>query len=241
MTERTARAGVFFDLDDTLYDHLTPLKDTLTSQLRLPDAFDHREAYQRFRYYSDHLAAAQENAFAAHNVEGQREMRVQRFMLMLQEFGIQVSMEEAKQLQQDYVDRQYDIALFDGARETILRLQQDGYTVGIITNGAEAHQVKKVEALALDMLVPKEHIYITGRVGWDKPDPRIFQHALQETGVDLEHAVYIGDSWRNDVIGALGAGWRMIWFNHRFAARESQHEPHHEAQSYEDISRILFS
>ncbi|WP_413409930.1 hypothetical protein [Paenibacillus amylolyticus] len=49
----------------------------------------------------------------------------------------------------------------------------------------------------------------------------------------------MGDSWRNDVVGAVDAGWTVIWFNHREALPESDHQPHFVASSYEEISRIL--
>lgn len=234
-------SGVFFDLDDTLYDHLTPLRNTLQSQLNLPDTFNYEAAYQRFRYYSDHLAAIQKDAFAAHNVEGQHRMRTERYIRMLKEFDISITMQVAERLQQDYLSRQYDIALFEGAKETIQQLNEKGCLVGIITNGAEAHQQNKIQALALEELISTELIFITGRVGWDKPDPRIFHHVLSETKILAENAVYIGDSWRNDVIGALEAGMTMIWFNHRHADRESSHLPHAEVRSYADIQSELLA
>lgn len=239
--EQTQEAGVFFDLDDTLYDHLTPLRDTLQHILGLDSEFPYDQAYQRFRYYSDMLSAQQKNPFAAANKDAQVYTRTYRYVLMLQEFDIDISMEQARWLQEDYMGRQYDISLFHGAEDVIRQLQQRGCIVGVLTNGAEEHQRKKIEALALDKLIPAERIFITGTVGWDKPDVRIFEHISKQTGVLPKNAYYIGDSWRNDVIGALGAGWHVLWFNHRRAQPESDHSPHFEVTKYEDIVRILLS
>jgi len=58
----------------------------------------------------------------------------------------------------------------------------------------------------------------SGRVGLEKPDPRIFDHALEVAGGTREHAVHIGDSWSTDVAGALAAGWRAIWYGRRATA-----------------------
>jgi HAD superfamily hydrolase (TIGR01549 family) len=54
----------------------------------------------------------------------------------------------------------------------------------------------------------------SGRVGIEKPDRRIFDHTLAVLGAS-EPGIHIGDSWPADVMGALGAGWRAIWFGRR--------------------------
>jgi putative hydrolase of the HAD superfamily len=62
-----------------------------------------------------------------------------------------------------------------------------------------------------------EAIVDSGRVGIDKPDPRIFVHALDALGAlgHERHAVHVGDSWSADVLGAIGAGWRAVWYRSR--------------------------
>lgn len=52
----------------------------------------------------------------------------------------------------------------------------------------------------------------SGRVGVDKPDPRIFALALARLGVPGETVVHVGDSRSADVDGARAVGWRAIWF-----------------------------
>jgi len=57
----------------------------------------------------------------------------------------------------------------------------------------------------------------SGRVGLEKPDRRIFDHALAVLGA-TGPGIHIGDSWPADIEGALGAGWRAIWFGRRATA-----------------------
>lgn len=54
----------------------------------------------------------------------------------------------------------------------------------------------------------------SGRLGVEKPDRRIFDHALAVLGAS-QPGIHIGDSWPADIAGALGAGWRAIWFGRR--------------------------
>jgi len=48
-------------------------------------------------------------------------------------------------------------------------------------------------------------------VGCKKPDPRIFQSALDALGARPEEALFVGDSMKRDMAGARGMGMRHIW------------------------------
>ena len=65
----------------------------------------------------------------------------------------------------------------------------------------------------------------SGRVGIDKPDPRIFAHALGLVGGRASEAVHIGDSWSADVLGATAAGWRAIYYPSRAATPPAFDDP----------------
>ena len=49
------------------------------------------------------------------------------------------------------------------------------------------------------------------RVGFAKPDARIFRHATDALGVDPAEATFIGDSPARDMAGARGVGMRHVW------------------------------
>ncbi|WP_270167686.1 HAD family hydrolase [Paenibacillus sp. SYP-B4298] len=231
--------AVFFDVDDTLYDHLTPFYTAVREVAGTSDHFPYEEAYHRMRYYSDKLSHELGGAEAMEQSNATEHVRRERFKLSLAEHGIKLSDEEAARMQAAYLGCQYKIALFPGARELMTALRDRGVLLGLITNGAPEHQTNKLEALQLDDLIPAGHRFISGAAGWDKPDIRLFQHVNQATGTRPEDCVYIGDSWRNDVVGALGAGWQAIWFNHRGVTPESDHQPHHIVCSYEELSALL--
>lgn len=52
----------------------------------------------------------------------------------------------------------------------------------------------------------------SGVLGVEKPDPRIFEWAAEQLGVDTRRIVHVGDAWEADVRGALGVGARAVWF-----------------------------
>jgi putative hydrolase of the HAD superfamily len=51
-----------------------------------------------------------------------------------------------------------------------------------------------------------ERLVISARVGFQKPNPGIFQHALDQMQVGPERAMHVGDSYRADILGARRLG-----------------------------------
>ncbi len=51
----------------------------------------------------------------------------------------------------------------------------------------------------------------SGCVGFSKPDPRIFQLALEQLRLRPEHAVFIGDSYERDMMPSTELGLKTIW------------------------------
>ncbi|WP_226001124.1 HAD family hydrolase [Paenibacillus sp. BJ-4] len=234
------KKAVFFDVDDTMYDHLHPTRDALRTVLGLSERFPYEEAYHRIRYYSDLLSAQGGLLEGKAGSDELDDMRESRFVLALQEFGVDITREQAAHVQKVYLDRQYRIAPFEGATSLMDALSSAGYLVGLITNGLEEHQMSKIKAMALENHVAPEHIFVSGTVGYAKPDPRIFEVVNERTGTLAEHCCYIGDSWRNDVAGAVAANWRVIWFNHRNASPESDVLGAYEtAASYSELKKLL--
>lgn len=56
-------------------------------------------------------------------------------------------------------------------------------------------------------------VTFTQEVGVQKPDVRVFRFALQRANLAPADAVYIGDSWEADILGAEGAGMSAVWLN----------------------------
>lgn len=238
MNAMTSNRAIFFDVDDTLYDHLQPFREALEEILHTGPNFPYESAYHRMRYYSDYLSAQAGGTPTYGQVL--ESMRTERFVRSLGEFGLSLTTDQAAAVQAAYLGRQFDIRPFPGALELIGELQARGAVVGIITNGPPDHQWRKIRALGVDRLIPAELVFISGAVGLTKPDARLFNLIAGKLGIAPDQCWYIGDSWRNDVVGAAGAGWHSIWFNHRGIQPESDpHLPHTPVISYAELSRLL--
>ena len=56
-------------------------------------------------------------------------------------------------------------------------------------------------------------IVVSDEVGWRKPRPDIFRHALRVTGADAARTLFVGDKAELDVAGAHGVGMHAAWIN----------------------------
>ncbi len=103
-----------------------------------------------------------------------------------------------------------------GMIELVRELRGAGLPVGIISN-SEGRLAELVTELGwtgdFDVVVD------SGRIGVDKPDPRIFLHACGALGVHPRELLHVGDAWEADVQGALGASASAVWFDARHRER----------------------
>ncbi len=107
-------------------------------------------------------------------------------------------------------DRYRGLELFDDALDAIAAAREH-FQVAMITNGPTDIQQSKLDLLGIEPLF--SFVLISESTGYWKPDPRIFELALERAGVAAHEAVYIGDSQDNDVAGAQSAGLAAIWMN----------------------------
>ena len=100
----------------------------------------------------------------------------------------------------------------NGIKDVLEELKKR-YNLGIIANQPP---------MALDELRKYDlerffnHITISDVIGYHKPDPRIFNHALTATGADPENSIMVGDRIDNDVRPAKALGMKAIWIDMDF-------------------------
>jgi FMN phosphatase YigB (HAD superfamily) len=92
---------------------------------------------------------------------------------------------------------------------------RDRYRIGIVSNFYGNLQAVCDET----GLSPSVSVAVDStRVGFKKPDRRIFQAALDALGTSAAETVFIGDSLRRDMAGARDMGMRHVWLRPAEAA-----------------------
>jgi HAD superfamily hydrolase (TIGR01549 family) len=93
--------------------------------------------------------------------------------------------------------------LYDDTPAVLVELQRRGYALGVVSN-ADGRVVGDLAISGLDVhfsAVIDSHV-----VGVEKPHPGIFALALEGCGARPEQALFVGDIYEIDVVGARNAG-----------------------------------
>ena len=107
------------------------------------------------------------------------------------------------------------------------------FTLGLVSNG-NCH----AGALGLGDLVTFE-VFAQDHGGIEKPDPRLFQIALETAGCTARELLHVGDSVENDVAGARKAGIRSVWVNRNGGQASGSARPDLEISTLRQLLRIL--
>jgi putative hydrolase of the HAD superfamily len=104
------------------------------------------------------------------------------------------------------------------------QLRQKGYTLGLISNASDNQDVQTLVDKA-GVRAYFDQILVSAVVGIRKPDPYIFQLALDHFKIPPERAVMVGDTLSADVLGAQNSGIASVWITRR-ADNEDNHAHH---------------
>ncbi len=200
---------VYFDLDDTLLDHRGAEASALLDLSRKMWDGDFALHASRLRdsYYQKNRELW--HAYADGDID-RHTLRERRFRHIVDTFEISdVSWRDLD----DYYMERYAVHWreIDGARDAF-EAAADRFDVGLITNGFADVQHAKLERFPL-FRERSASVVISEEVGFLKPDQRLFRRAEEMAGVTDGSILYVGDSYRSDVLGAVGAGWSAAWFS----------------------------
>jgi putative hydrolase of the HAD superfamily len=100
------------------------------------------------------------------------------------------------------------LRLYPQVQETLDQLRSH-YRLGVVSDAQSAYAVPELYALGL--LKYFNAIIVSGDYGYRKPDPRLFQKALDALQVRPEQAIYVGNDSYHDILGAQQVGMTAIF------------------------------
>lgn len=188
--------SVLFDLDGTLLDREASVEQFITAQ------------YDRLVAHLSHIPKTD---YVSRFIELDSRGHVWKdkvYQTMVAELKIRgLSWQE---LLDDYETQfQFHCIPFDFLFEVLNILKQQGYLLGIITNGLGRFQTRSIEGLKIkdyfDVILISEIEKVR------KPQPEIFQRAIDRLGVSATESVFVGDHPEADILGAKNANLKTIW------------------------------
>lgn len=227
--------SIIFDVDDTLYDQIMPFREAVIQVFGNEYEKCTEELYAAFRRHSDELFEASQSGEI-----GIEDMRARRIMGAAQDCGFTISRECALLFQETYGLNQRNIKLSDAIMEILDFCKEKGVKMGILTNGPSAHQRNKIKILRTDRWIPWEYVYVSADIGVSKPDIAAFRYVEKHMETGAGPVYMVGDSYRNDIAGAIQAGWKSIWLNHRMnQLGEGEAEPEYIVESEKELRDVI--
>ena len=109
-----------------------------------------------------------------------------------------------------YFDRfTEEMTTFAGVAE-LLETLHGRYRLGLLSNFTDRRPVQRVlerDGLAAHL----DAVVVSADVGYRKPQPAIFEHALEAVGATAERTLFVGDDPNDDIEGAKAVGMRTAW------------------------------
>ena len=200
---------VFFDLDHTLWDFdknsgLTFEKIFNIYQIRV-DLPEFLEVYEpiNLKYWK---------LYREEQVS-KKELRYGRLKEAFDRLNMTISDAVIHQLSEEYITYLTTFNyLFDGTVE-ILDYLNSKYELHIITNGFSEAQERKI--LNSNIKPYFKTITNSEMVGVKKPNPKIFNFALDQAQAHVKESLMVGDSLEADIEGAEGIGMDTILFDYK--------------------------
>ncbi|OGW78802.1 MAG: hypothetical protein A2Z83_01085 [Omnitrophica bacterium GWA2_52_8] len=112
--------------------------------------------------------------------------------------------------------------LYPETMEVLRSLKKAGKKMAVISNW-DSRLFRLMKGLAIEEYF--EFVLASAVFGASKPNPKIFEAALEKMGAKPAHAVHIGDSLEDDIKGAGRAGIWGIWID-RHGRKGSMPVPH---------------
>jgi 2-haloacid dehalogenase len=222
-----------FDLDDTLLDFKASEQLSFDRTMRelglqtIPDGLF-------VRYQAINLALWKAFELGAVSKDF---LKVERFRRTFAEHGPGLELDPHKASHLYLESLSNTVVLVDGAQQLCATLAGIG-EVGIITNGVEHIQHRRIAASKLDAHV--SFVATSEACGHAKPDSRFFDYTVNMARA-FSHAetMIVGDRLDADILGANRFGIESCWFNPGGLVNDTQARPTWEVARLQEVIPAL--
>ena len=226
---------LFLDLDNTVYDFSASSREAYHEVYQ---ALDYDRFFPSFDVYISVYESRNAELWTLYNAGRitRDELNAQRYLHPLRVAGVA----DAERISQAFFRRAMEVLPTKGilvphALEALDYLRPR-YRLFILSNGFTELQTRKMQSAGIDGYF--DGVVLSEDVGINKPDRRLFDHALRVADIPASEALMIGDDFAVDIVGARSAGWDQMYFNPR-ALDVATFVPTYEIRSLADVHLFL--
>lgn len=224
-------AAILFDADETLFDFKKSEKDAFkNTMLEFNICYDENH---HLKIYHDINAAIWKEF--EEGLITQQKLKVERFKRFSDKLNIKF---DETNFVKSYMSHLANASfLYADSIDLIKSLYKD-FKLSIVTNGLRDVQNNRIRksiiAKYFDDIVISEEIMIS------KPDPKIFEHALNNINhKNKDNVLIVGDSLTSDIQGGINFGIDTCWFNPNKSVNKTGIKPTYEISNLMELKDIV--
>lgn len=222
--------NILFDLDDTLLNFKEAERNALTKTLNEMGVNPTEEILSR---YSIHNISQWKRLELGEITRAQ--VKVNRYQLLFDEFGIDLSPEKATKLYEKHLACGH--WFIDGAPE-ILKALYGNYRLYLVSNGSKKVQDGRLKSSGITHYF--EEIFISEEIGFEKPNIEFFNYCFERIpNFSKGETIIVGDSLSSDIKGGIQSGIKTVWFNPNHQQNTTTLKPDYEICSLNELTALL--
>lgn len=222
---------ILFDADDTLFDFKKSEKEAFRNTI-LEFNIQYDENYH-LRIYQEVNTAIWKELEAG--LITQEKLKVERFKRLSDSLKVNFDENEFATAYMKHLAN--GSFLFEESLELVKSLHKN-YRLAIISNGLKDVQNKRIRKSIISEYF--EEIVISEEVKVSKPDPKIFEYALNNMKHTNKNKVLIvGDSLTSDIQGGINFGIDTCWYNPNRIENKTVIIPTYEISNFNELKHIL--
>ena len=200
-------SDIFFDLDHTLWDFNENSKQAFSKIFKIKKIDLDLEKFLKFfntvnqKYWK----------LYRENLISHQYLRIKRLEESFFLSGIFISSTDLVEINNLYIQLLTSFNSLIPGSLSLIKFLKRNYRLTIITNGFEDIQHKKINNSGLKNYF--DQVVTADKVGFKKPNPKIFKKALKKNNLDPSNCLMIGDTFEADILGAIKINMKAIHFN----------------------------
>ena len=222
---------IIFDADETLFDFKKSERDAFKNAM-LEFDIEYDENHHLKIYQGINTAIWKE---FEEGLITQEKLKVERFKRLSDTLNAGFDETEfAKSYMKHLSNGSF---LYDDSIALVESLHKD-YRLSIVTNGLKDVQDNRIRKSIIAKYF--EDIVVSEEVLVSKPDPKIFEHALNNIKhTDKSKVLMVGDSLTSDIQGGINFGIDTCWFNPNKIENKTSIKPTYEIANLMELKDIL--
>jgi len=223
--------AILFDRGETLVHfgetNYEAGQNVILSSVRPINALD-RDAFDRFEdEFFEKIEFYRQHANLECNL-------LHYYELLSQYFGVQFDKSHEKLCRQYHLAAE-NISPLPGAEKILAELKRAGFKLGLVTNTSLPQSVIQAEFQQLALYDYFDTVVCSSEIVFRKPDAAMFDVALRSLKLAPSEAMFVGDDYHADVVGAKKVGMKAVWLNPQRNPIPGEITPDYEIAELEEI------